>query len=701
MGNPYPVHTCTVSPFDSYHSNVVNRLTRLVSNYENCIFSADKIDVSLVPDSTSEILISSGSFFKDDVFITISECTVDMADGDYYISPGVGGYWNEPGYYYIVMHYVYEKARPAPRPSIRILKPSQRNPFATGLYVFLKAILVNLPGEQFSTVSISDLDPENPTVKRIYSKLYLGLEDNIPTFDLLRDYARVIIVRSSDDVYYGSSSGWQPFGGGGGGSSLDLTQLANDMYSHPVLNHDGIGILSLDLEDQLTKLRTYVGSVGASDIDPNYTSITTIATQGISLTAAASALDQETDYLRNFIGKSARGNLLPSYTSTRSINNSDSLRIAISTLDLSMGYTNLVKIVNDNSSTPNILSSGSHVCGVLAVQNTVSTNIINFTGAPSGNNSGIMITLYFGNSNTTLVHNPSLIVLSGGVNFTAVTGSTLTLVNYNGVWYEISRSGGNAVSNQSQLFTVSGTFTVPNNISLVNVTCLGGGGGGGPGGAGAPPGNSGGGAGGSGAVVYRYPVHVTPGSEISVIVGTGGAEETIGSLSSFGSFVIADGGKAGHEGSLYESGNGGNGGGPQYLAGSGGQYPNGSGQSGAFTVFLIGGSGGGAGSNSGYPTGSAGDGGPFPSPLSTIGFGGGGGLNFLSYGFGGGGGGGGLYGNGGAGGDGASSSNGNGDDGESAAANSGAGGGGGGGCLAGHTHGEGASGGSGLVLVEW
>jgi hypothetical protein len=99
----------------------------------------------------------------------------------------------------------------------------------------------------------------------------------------------------------------------------------------------------------------------------------------------------------------------------------------------------------------------------------------------------------------------------------------------------------------AQVFTSSGTFTVPTGVTAVKVTVIGGGGGGMSWG----PDYSGGGGG--GGVAVKYITSLTPGSSISVTVGvagTGGtyptnSGATSGGTSSFGTYCSATGGSAG------------------------------------------------------------------------------------------------------------------------------------------------------------
>ncbi len=98
-------------------------------------------------------------------------------------------------------------------------------------------------------------------------------------------------------------------------------------------------------------------------------------------------------------------------------------------------------------------------------------------------------------------------------------------------------------SNQNFSDTGTYTFTVPDCVDTVTVECWGGGGGGF--GGSTAPGRTGGG-GGSGGCYVRATVAVVPGSDISVVVGSGGDEGQNGQRSSFdlgfSAQVIAAGG---------------------------------------------------------------------------------------------------------------------------------------------------------------
>lgn len=138
--------------------------------------------------------------------------------------------------------------------------------------------------------------------------------------------------------------------------------------------------------------------------------------------------------------------------------------------------------------------------------------------------------------------------------------------NINGIWTQIEPVPGN------QFFTSNGSFVVPNGVTSMTMTAIGGGAGAGnyvDGGANDDYGGTGGGS--SGQYVSDYPIPVTPGETITVVIGGGG----------------------GNAGSGRDSGNQGGGGGTTYI------------YTAARTYYLLGGVGGYGGSGQGntYPGG--------------------------------------------------------------------------------------------------
>lgn len=212
MSNIRPTQIRTIDPYSSYNSNVVNRLTRMVSTGLDCLYSTHAIDVTI--DSTSPqtcLVVSSGQCFKDDVIIQVTEdFTVDMTVQDFYVD-STGGFWNEAGYYFIVLEYMYIKSKPAPEASIRIFMPSQIASYTanTDRYFFLKCVYVIFNGSTFEISSVHDWYPSDPTIRRVYSPLFAGVEDSLPTFDRESHEGKIVYVRNRDNLYFGTSARWE------------------------------------------------------------------------------------------------------------------------------------------------------------------------------------------------------------------------------------------------------------------------------------------------------------------------------------------------------------------------------------------------------------------------------------------------------------------------------------------------------------
>jgi len=186
----------------------------------------------------------------------------------------------------------------------------------------------------------------------------------------------------------------------------------------------------------------------------------------------------------------------------------------------------------------------------------------------------------------------------------------------------------------NQLFTSSGTFTIPEGITKVFITMCAGGGGGGGGATGGYNNNWGGGGGGGGGFVINCPYEVVPGNTYTVTIGNGGSgggvsgDGSPGGSTTFATLSVpgGSGGTRGITGTSYSSigsaGIGGTGGSKGGLSaasgnnGQGGETVNGTnnrgGSGGEASGWGIGGSGGasyvGGTNGTGYGSGGGGGG---------------------------------------------------------------------------------------------
>jgi len=200
-----------VDPFSSYNSDTVNKLTRAVTHGEDGISITRDCDVILHPTINTQVILTPGVVFKDDVWINItSPHTVDFTDPEHYHDFSSG--FDEPGWYYVVLQYKYLKQQPAPQASVLILKPSQRSVYSTSSdLLFLKAVHASGSGP-FYVDDVSDYDPENPENKRKYIRRYSGTEIILPTFNPTTDVSRIVFVPEQDKFYFGHNDEWKELG---------------------------------------------------------------------------------------------------------------------------------------------------------------------------------------------------------------------------------------------------------------------------------------------------------------------------------------------------------------------------------------------------------------------------------------------------------------------------------------------------------
>lgn len=195
-----PNQTRTVDAFSSYHSNIVNRLTRIISDGEDVIIGNDSLSVSIM-DSTN-LNLSSGFVIKDDVLIEVtSNFNIDLESSDLYYDGASP--LPEEGLYYIVLDYTYEKTKPAPEANIVVLTPSQTNDITYNRFLFLQSVDIIDSGSGLVIDEIYGYDPNDKNITRNYvseisqghpykSKLIL---DNLNVFRVESNYGCVVPER--------------------------------------------------------------------------------------------------------------------------------------------------------------------------------------------------------------------------------------------------------------------------------------------------------------------------------------------------------------------------------------------------------------------------------------------------------------------------------------------------------------------------
>ena len=280
MASSIPNQTRAVDPFASYNSSTVNQLTEMVTRGENGLTDYNALQVT--SDSTApftQSVVSVGTIYKDDVMVTLTAPhVVDFTDPLHYVSFGAG--FNEAGTYYIVLDYTYAKSRPAPQARIKILKPSQipHPSMGTSLF-FLKAVTVIFTGFTFRIDEYYDYDPAVPTIERIYTPLYFGVETILPTHVTQRDQGRVVYESETDTFWFGLENKWIESTGGAGGVKItnvdtdstnvwvgciayvDSNKIAQPAVALGVPTRADIGVLALGNVVENTSLATMAGDL--------------------------------------------------------------------------------------------------------------------------------------------------------------------------------------------------------------------------------------------------------------------------------------------------------------------------------------------------------------------------------------------------------------------------------------------------------
>lgn len=174
-----PGQSRNVDPFSSYHSDNVNKLTRIVSGGSNLIVRATHLVASM---STPTLIhITDGIAIKDDVMIEIEEANgsgfsvVDLTDPTNYIPSSTSPTPNILSVFaptaYLVLSYTYAKISTPPKARIMVLKDI--NDFNTDDYIFLAKLTFSAP----ATLSGLDQDDAANGIYRLTANLVSAYTD--------------------------------------------------------------------------------------------------------------------------------------------------------------------------------------------------------------------------------------------------------------------------------------------------------------------------------------------------------------------------------------------------------------------------------------------------------------------------------------------------------------------------------------------
>jgi len=225
MASTIPSQERVVDPFASYNSNVVNRITEIVTHNTEGMLTINSLPVTqdlISPNDT--VIVGTGYAVKDDVLIKItSDHTVDINDLDNYASETL--FFPGAGTYYVVLDYQYLKQRPAPQANIKILKPLERVLLTAGsTYLLLKVLVVDITG---TILSISDYDTEAgyETNARQYIKYYAGGEVNLPVHQD-DDTGRIAFESARNKFFFGYNDAWGELTAGGVSFDVNTTGVS-------------------------------------------------------------------------------------------------------------------------------------------------------------------------------------------------------------------------------------------------------------------------------------------------------------------------------------------------------------------------------------------------------------------------------------------------------------------------------------------
>ena len=220
-------------------------------------------------------------------------------------------------------------------------------------------------------------------------------------------------------------------------------------------------------------------------------------------------------------------------------------------LPLTTGVTGTLPVTNGgtgvttSTGTGNVVLSNSPTLVTPALGTPASGTLTNATGLPLS--TGVTGTLPAGNGGTgaaSLAANNVLLGNGTSPVQTVAPGTAGNLLTSNGTTWVSTVPSSVYSGTSAQIFTSSGTFTIPAGITSVKATVLGGGGAGGNASGGSYYLTSGGAAGG---LATKYFTGLTPGNTLSVTVGGAGGTSSVASGTETITTVSATGGGNGSQ----------------------------------------------------------------------------------------------------------------------------------------------------------
>jgi len=265
MANIIPAQVRAVDPFASFYSNTVNKLTQLVTHDEEGLLTTTSMDV--IPDATNSthmVVVQPGYVVKDNVLIKITHThIVDFLDDDNWVSPP--DILFPGGTCYLVLHYLYQKQRPAPVATIQILQPSQRNalelPNSPHFLLKVVELTATAPHE---IIGLYDYDP-NPDykdIKRKFLKYYAGGEAFLPDHNQQTDQGRMAYDVERNKFFFGYTNEWKELSVGGVevGINTDSTGIITGQLCYVNNNGKATPAISTSVQTGADLIVTAIGT---------------------------------------------------------------------------------------------------------------------------------------------------------------------------------------------------------------------------------------------------------------------------------------------------------------------------------------------------------------------------------------------------------------------------------------------------------